>query len=162
MEYPFDGGQTVLRYTVVDEKMSAKENRENFPKMKELLNKVGVYFDIIDGTLVLKVFPSSSGVGQSQYEKITKRGAGRKANAIIHPGCKNTEDEPVLIHYSDIVYMRQKMHDYDIYKYIGISEATYYRKKRKMLESNYYQSLDISRLNDLEYLRNSGIPDPLF
>lgn len=31
-----------------------------------------------------------------------------------------------------------------------------------MVESNYYQSLDISRLNDLEYLRNSGIPDPLF
>lgn len=162
MDYPFDGSQTILRYTVVDEKMSAKENRENFSKMKELLNKVGVYFDIIDGTLILKVSPASSGVGQSQYEKITKSGAGRKANAIIHPGCKNTEGEPVLIHYSDIVYMRQKMHDYDIYKYIGISEATYYRKKRIMLESNYYQSLDISRLNDLEYLRNSGIPDPLF
>ncbi len=61
--------------------------------MKELLNKVGVYFDIIDGTLILKVSPASSGVGQSQYEKITKRGAGRKANAIIHPGCKNTEGE---------------------------------------------------------------------
>ncbi len=105
MDYPFDGSQTILRYTVVDEKMSAKENRENFSKMKELLNKVGVYFDIIDGTLILKVSPASSGVGQSQYEKITKRGAGRKANAIIHPGCKNTEGEPVLIHYSDIVYM---------------------------------------------------------
>ena len=53
MDYPFDGGQTILRYTVVDEKMSAKENRENFSKMKELLNKVGVYFNIIDGTLIL-------------------------------------------------------------------------------------------------------------
>ena len=57
MDYPFDGGQTILRYTVVDEKMSAKENRENFSKMKELLNKVGVYFNIIDGTLILEVSP---------------------------------------------------------------------------------------------------------
>ena len=62
MDYPFDGSQTILRYTVVDEKMSAKENRENFSKMKELLNKVGVYFDIIDGTLILKVSPASSGI----------------------------------------------------------------------------------------------------
>ncbi len=70
MDYPFDGGQTILRYTVVDEKKCPqKENRENFSKMKELLNKVGVYFNIIDGTLILEVSPASSGVGQSQYEK---------------------------------------------------------------------------------------------
>lgn len=32
MDYPFDGSQTILRYTVVDEKMSAKETEKTFQK----------------------------------------------------------------------------------------------------------------------------------
>ena len=40
MEYPFDGGQTVLRYTVVDEKMSAKENRDHDQAYKSRGNRI--------------------------------------------------------------------------------------------------------------------------
>ena len=32
MDYPFDGSQTILRYTVVDEKMSAKRKQRKLFK----------------------------------------------------------------------------------------------------------------------------------
>ena len=47
-----DDDVVVLRYKVTDDKFAKSSNEENYLKMKELLTKVGVYFNIADDTLV--------------------------------------------------------------------------------------------------------------
>lgn len=104
------------------------------------------------------------------------RNAGRKKK-FIQTGEKKQitfndgESYEVDAHYkySDIVWMNQKMTDEDLRKKLvtktynvntggydekPISQATYYRRKKKMKSSVYYERLDKNRLNDLEYLRS--------
>lgn len=164
MDFQMDDDVVVLRYKVTDDKFAKSSNEENYLKMKELLTKVGVYFNIADDTLVLKVRDTfdPAGVRTSTYNKITKRNAGRKPKAIARPNHAAAPNEPYYILCSDIVYMMQTMHDYEIYAYLGISEASYYRRKRKLLKSDYYTSLDKERLTDIEYLRDSGSRDCFF
>lgn len=164
MDFQMDDDVVVLRYKVTDDKFAKSSNEDNYLKMKELLTKVGVYFNIADDTLVLKVRDTfdPAGVRTSTYNKITKRNAGRKPKAIARPNHAAAPNEPYYILCSDIVYMMQTMHDYEIYAYLGISEASYYRRKRKLLKSDYYTSLDKERLTDIEYLRDSGSRDYFF
>ena len=79
--------------------------------------------------------------------------------------------------WSDVVYMEQTMTDQVIMQKLRVTAkrketseftgnssmtedevpmapATYYRKKRKMKESDWYKELDPEKLGDLEYLRS--------
>ncbi len=46
------------------------------------------------------------------------------------------------------------MKDQDIIEKIKMKPATFYRHKKEMKETEYYKSLDLNRLGDLEYLKS--------
>ena len=131
-----------LLYNVTEEAYARKSNRENYEKMKEALEAVGVYLSIEDGKLYLSI---TSG----NYRVVTTRKAGRKKKAaFISKELSGFE----VYKYADIVYMMQTMKDADIAEKIGMPIATFYRHKKEMKKSVYYKSLDLNRLRDKEYL----------
>ena len=49
--------------------------------------------------------------------------------------------------YTDLTYMVEK-------KNVPMAPATYYRKKKRMTQSDWYRGLDRDRCTDIDYLRN--------
>lgn len=50
--------------------------------------------------------------------------------------------------------MAQSMNDKELFEYLGMPRPTFYRHKKKLLESSYFEQLDRTRFEDLDYLRS--------
>lgn len=118
-------------------------HQDNYKVMKDALEAVGVYLDVSDDELRLSINPE-------QYANIKCRYAGRTKKYVW----KSDNFEDGFYKYSDLVLMLQTMNDKDIYEKLGISSATFYRRKRTMINSTFYQALDPNRMNDKKYLEN--------
>lgn len=132
-----------LTYKVVDSEFFKEQNGQNYAKIKEMLKEVGIYLDITDNVLYL-------GIMQDIYNKCKTRNAGRRMNTFQNDRKKNNK----CYRYADIVFMLQNMTDKKICEKIKIPQATYYRHKKRLLESDYYKSLDVNKLNDKKYLQS--------
>ena len=139
-------GNCRLHYKVVSEEYAEKSNAENFEKMKEALEAVGIWLDIEDGRLSLSIYPEG-------YIRTKDRNAGRRKKAVWNQEAKN-RGEYEIYKYSDIVLMMQTMKDQEIADKIDMPIATFYRHKRTLKNSRYYQSLDLNRLREKEYLES--------
>lgn len=135
-----------LRYKVVLDDLYCVENERNFSKMQEALESVGVRLELKDDNLKLSFI-------SSKFVRLKSRNAGRRAK-IAFDEKELKEGNYVAYRYADIVLMMQTMKDPDIAVKIGMPIATYYRHKKAMKESSYYNSLDLNRLTDIEYLRS--------
>ena len=111
-------------------------NRKNYEKMKEALDAVGIWLDVENGELRLSIYPEG-------YIRTKDRNAGRRKKGKYE-----------LYKYSDIVLMMQTMKDQELADKIGMPIATFYRHKKALRESEYYQSLDLNRLREKEYLES--------
>lgn len=121
-------------------------NRKNYKKMKKALKDVGICIDVSDGELNISI-------DSENYIRTKERNAGRKKSmALKQEEKKKGRIEPYR--YADIVLMSQTMKDQQVADKIGMPIATYYRHKKSMKESDYYQSLDKDRLGDKEYLES--------
>ena len=119
-------------------------NAQNFEKMKEALAAVGIRLNVEEGELSLSIYPEG-------YIRTKDRNAGRRKKSVWNQEeCKKGKYE--LYKYSDIVLMMQTMKDQELADKIGMPIATFYRHKRVLRESEYYNSLDLNRLRDKEYL----------
>ena len=141
-------GKCRLHYKVVSEGYAADMNAQNFEKMKEALAAVGIRLNVEEGELSLSIYPEG-------YIRTKDRNAGRRKKSVWNQEeCKKGKYE--LYKYSDIVLMMQTMKDQELADKIGMPIATFYRHKRVLRESEYYNSLDLNRLRDKEYL--DGVP----
>lgn len=141
-------GNCQLHYKVVSEGYAADMNAQNFEKMKEALAAVGIRLNVEEGELSLSIYPEG-------YIRTKDRNAGRRKKSVWNQEeCKKGKYE--LYKYSDIVLMMQTMKDQELADKIGMPIATFYRHKRVLRESEYYNSLDLNRLRDKEYL--DGVP----
>lgn len=130
-----------LKYKIVDDSLHKQHNKECFEAVKKALKEVGVYIKVDeDHTL-------SISINGRRYLQNKRRSAGRRYEMV-----KNDNDE--IIRYSDVVLMLQSMTDTQIYERLNMSLSTYYRHKKKLMNSDYYKSLDKNRLNDEAYLRS--------
>lgn len=130
-----------LRFEISDDSFHTKKQ---FEQMRELMENIGIHMNFYpeNKTLVMSVYAA-------KYLRTTTRKAGRREKIV-----RNNDGDACFYHYSDIVYMLQSMSDQEIIDKCGMARPTFYRHKKKMLESRYYKSLDQDRLNDLEYLKS--------
>lgn len=137
-------GNCQLHYKVVSEGCASAMNAQNLEKMKAALEAVGVWLNVDEGELYLSIYPE-------RYIRTKDRNAGRrKKSAWKKEEYKKGKYE--LYKYSDIVLMMQSMKDQDLAEKIGMPIATFYRHKKTLKESEYYNSLDLNRLREKEYL----------
>ena len=130
----------MLMYELSPTLRNNKNNKENLPKMQELLATIGVRLTVEDGLLMMNVNPFL-------YARTVTRYAGRHKKAV-----KKSKYE--AYRYSDIVFMLQDMKDKEIAKAIGMPIATFYRHKKNMRESTYYEVLDLKKVKDKAYLES--------
>ena len=130
-----------LTYKVTEEPWAKNRNAAALEELKAALDEVGVYLRVNDGELTL-------GLNGYKYYRRTTRNAGMKATKAVKP------DRGSLYHYSDIVMMLQTMSDLQVMEKIEMNRRTYYRHKKTMTESEYYQALDPERLTDQAYLES--------
>lgn len=129
------------------EKFLIKQNEENFEKVKEALDAVGIFLNIDKDRNTLSI-----SVSPYQYGRVKNRYAGRKTKGAVKG--KDENSLFVFYKYSDVVFMLQSMKDAEIAEILRMPIATYYRHKKKMKESNYYKSLDMNKVLDKEYLES--------
>ncbi len=133
----------ILRYKLADDNTYKATNEKNFELMKESLDAVGVWFDVKDNELQISIYPNG-------YLRVKERNCGRNRKIIL----KEESMSGGYYHYADIIYMMQTMKDKEIAETIKMPIATYKRHKKAMIESSYYQSLDLNRLQDKKYLES--------
>lgn len=134
-----------IHFNVTEDSFYHQLNKENYKLMQEALALVGVEFKILDGVLDMRI-------NSSEYVSVVDRYAGRTRMPVMRECGKNSYK---AYKYSDIVLMKaQKIRDKAIAEKLEISIASYYRRKKKMLESSYYKSLDPNKTWDKEYLES--------
>lgn len=135
-------------YTELDYAIKLDFNgKEKTEEVQKLLADVGV-------KLVIKERPDFNLlriIVDNDYTNKKTRKAGRKAKTSTYTVCDGIER---AYKYSDIVYMMQTMTDKAIAIKIDMPIATYYRHKRKLMQSQYYQQLDPNKMSDELYLKN--------
>ena len=122
---------------------SEDRNAVAYRQMKKALDAVGVSLTVKNNKLEIYISPE-------RYGRITSRGAGSKSKYIFI----ESNGEKCIARYSDIVFMLQSMTDQEICKALQIKPATYYRHKKKMKESSYYQSLNAAKVRGKDYLKS--------
>ncbi len=135
-----------LHYKIVSEEYESKSNEENLEKMKEALQAVGIHLDVKGDDLFLSIFPAI-------YIRTKGRNAGRLKKFAWNREAEK-QGKYDFFRYSDIVLMMQTMKDQELAAKIGMPIATYYRHKKALKDSRYYQSLDLNKLRDKEYLES--------
>lgn len=134
--------KNILTLTLVVEN-SQMNKLDDFAEIKEILLDLGVIINLGDfDTFSDKTFCDLV-INKSSLKK--SRGGRRKIDI---------SSDKKFIKYSDIILMMQQMSDKQIMEDLGVKHATFYRRKKTMLESKYYKNLDKNRLDDKEYLEN--------
>lgn len=128
-----------LQYNITEDDFYKKSNNQNYEKMKEALNQVGIMLSVENSSLRLSIFPE-------KYIRAKNRHCGKKKSVAWNNDCSD------FFKYSDVVYWIQTLKDPDVAAKLGMPIATYYRHKKALKESDYYKSLDKNRLEDKEYL----------
>jgi len=144
-----------LNYYV--DKYDAEQNAGSFEVIKAALEKVGVNIVLQPvSTDRTKQYRFSLSINPDSYLESNMRFAGPKKKGFRFP-----DNEHGLagdyIYYSDIVLMLQSMSDTEIMDALGIKYATYYRHKKEMMASLYYEKLDKNKLSDISYLKNEEL-----
>lgn len=125
----------------------------DFYAIKSLLESYNINFDIKNDILSISYDPET-------VKYYTTRNAGRKPKRIIvnstqnNPETNQNKRDFNAYKYSDIVYMAQSMNDKELFEYLSMPRPTFYRHKKKLLESSYFEQLDRTRFEDLDYLRS--------
>lgn len=133
-------GDKRLIFTVKRDKFHDKINAQNFDAVQQAMRAAGINMRLEGDTLYISVW-------EELHRQKTARNAGRRKK-IVH-----TADSSIW-RYSDVVYMLQTMTDQQIYTVIGMASSTYYRHKKDLMQSDYYNSLDKARLEDKMYLES--------
>ena len=137
-----------LSYFVTMPEDAEAGNRRSLPILQETLKKAGFLLDLYEDRLTISVDPIAYARTQTRY-------AGPKQHHFTDTEkAGHSQDSPGGLLYSDLVYMMQEMSDTAIIEKTGIPRRTFYRHKKRMLESPYFALLDPERLRDRAYLES--------
>lgn len=133
-----------IKYTIQDAPGFEKFNEKFLPVVIEALNSIHINLSVTENELSLFI-PAS------YYNEYHKRNAGRRRKIMS----KNGEYESYELNghiktfysgeklmYSDILPLLLTKSDAEIIKELKIPRATYYRHKKALLASRYYNSID--------------------
>ena len=130
-----------LHYKIEDAPHCENHNERSFDTIKEMLERVGVNLEKDDDSLFISI-------NSQKYAAAARTYAGR-GRRFAYP-----ENGYKAYTYSDIVYMLNSMSNDEIASKIDMPIATFYRHKKRLVNSDYYKALDMSRLDDIEYLKS--------
>ena len=129
------------------------QNKKNLPLIEEALQKAGIYLFVEElssfggrGYIYISLSP------ELYVENQTRNAGRRRKYSVKNKDYKNKNIE--FFKYSDVVFMLQTMKDQEVADAINMPIATFYRHKKGLKESEYYNSLDLNRLKDKEYLES--------
>lgn len=120
-----------------------KMNLKNIKKMQDALDQVGILLDVTGGELILSILPE-------KYTRKKNRDAGRHKKYVTFM----EDNMSKTCRYSDVVYFMQSLSGKEIAQKLSMPIATYHRHKKSLIESDYFKSLDLNRLNDRQYLES--------
>ena len=138
-----------LHYKIEDAPHCENHNERSFDTIKEMLERVGVNLEKDDDSLFISI-------NSQKYAAAARTYAGR-GRRFAYP-----ENGYKAYTYSDIVYMLNSMSNDEVASKIDMPIATFYRHKKRLINSDYYKALDTSRLNDIEYLKSCKNSDICF
>lgn len=136
-----------LFYKISDYDGFETTNSQNFKAIQSAMKDSGIYMNLKNGLLTIVL-------QKDIYHEKKSRSAGRSRKYVQVKYRSNEYGKHDLCRYSDVVWMSQNMTDQQLASEIGMKIATYYRHKKLMKESPYYQNLDKNRLSDREYLES--------
>ena len=137
-----------IKYTDTDYPGFEKFNEKNLPIIIEALKAIHINLSIEENELSLFI-PAS------YYNECHNRNAGRHKKIMSRTGEYETYElfgkrksffSGEKLMYSDIVPLMLKKSDADIIKQLNIPRATYYRHKKILMDSSYYQSIEKDKL----------------
>lgn len=123
---------------------SQNVNPEALKKLTEALDHVGIDLRTNNNSLEIEI-------DSDKYLKACTRYAGPKEKKRRFE-TNNVGLKGDVAQYSDIITMMQTMTDKEIMTELNMPYATYYRHKKAMMESEYYKSLDLSKIKEEGYL----------
>lgn len=116
---------------------------ETLQELQEALSLVGVMLYTDDNSVTIKLNPD-------KYSSVKDRAAGRRRKMTL----KKASEKYEPYRYSDIILMMNTMSDKDIMETIKMTEPTFYRHKRTMVNSDYYKNLDNAKIGNADYLKS--------
>lgn len=130
-------------FELANEQKYIKLDDPKIARLKKAMYESGIILNLDEkkGLLTIDVI-------ESKFVRKNYRNAGRKEKSTQ----KKSTFMPYM--YSDIVCMMETMTDKEIMTKINLSYATYYRRKKEMLTSDYFSSLDRNKLGDIKYLNS--------
>ena len=133
-----------VKYIVEDAPGFEKFNEKFLPVIIEALNSIHINMTVTENELSLFI-PAS------YYNEYHKRNAGRRRKIMSKSGeyesyefngHKKTFYSGEKLMYSDVLPLMLTKNDTEIIRELNIPRATYYRHKKTLLASRYYQSID--------------------
>ena len=137
-----------IKYNITDVPGFEKFNEKFLPVIIDALNSIHINLTVTDNELSLFI-PAS------YYNEYHKRNAGRRRKIMSRTGeyesyeingqIKTFYSGDKLM-YSDVLPLLLTKSDSAIIRELKIPRATYYRHKKALLSSRYYQSIDKEHL----------------
>lgn len=143
-KYPF----CYVTFRLDDDPYFDKTWKGDYKEVKSRIESMGGKM-YIEKNLLTIIFDSDPFIREKT------RNAGRKHKYLVLK-----EGNFAFLMYSDIVYMRygKKMTWDKIAEKIDMSRASFYRKKKKIVDSprykRYLETIDLNRADDLSYLKS--------
>ncbi len=139
-----------IKYNVTDVPGFEKFNAKYLPIITEALKAIHINLSVSEDNELSLFIPAS------YYNEYHRRNAGRRKKIMsrsgeyisleTESGHKKTFYEGEKLMYSDILPLLLTSTDTEIIKKLNIPRATYYRHKKTLMESKYYQSIDEEHL----------------
>lgn len=137
-----------IKYNITDVPGFEKFNEKNLPVVIDALKAIHINLTVTDNELSLFI-PAS------YYNEYHNRNAGRHKKIMSKNGEYQTYDiygrkkeffagEKLM--YSDMVPLMLRLSDATIIKRLNIPRATYYRHKKMLMASSYYQNIEKDKL----------------
>lgn len=149
-------------FSVTNSEPVIYEGDYSFEDMQKMLKEMGISLEIIQNKDISNPLLFLRFHRQEYNRNKTRYAGGQRKYGYVdeyqHETCK----------YYDILYFRygKKWKEKDIYKYIGLSKATYFRHKQEMEQSYFYKKFltkfEPEKADSLEYFQSFPELDVFF
>lgn len=148
-EYAKKRKDLYLQYNVSEKNIPEsmkKQNKENLKLMQDALATLGVRLNIKEGKISLLMHTSNF------VDRKTRRAGRKRTYALKEQEQGNYTAD--AYRFSDVILLIEEKGDKETQIILGMSESTYFRHKKKMKASEYYNSLDPQKMTDRMYLES--------
>ena len=120
---------SVLLYSVSENEKDAKRNAASLPKFQRVLLKAGIHLEIENGAMRLYLEPEEYVRNQTRYAGARRQPIRKEPDVV---------SDSTVLRYSDIAPLLNQRTEKEMLELTGLPRATYYRRKKKLLESPFF------------------------